>query len=106
MKPLTAAASIGVGHTETKLSNGVTVYGREDSRDTQALKEVVENHSQLWQDHGSFANLDERCWMRIPLRSDWESQAPSKVRVYPLPPKDREVVDRVFDKLHAERRLL
>ena len=43
--------------------------------------------------------------MRIPLRSDWEQHAPTKVRVYPLGNKERQVVDRVFDKLHLQGRL-
>ena len=89
---------------ETKLANGVTIYGS-DPKTTEAFRKVIENHPQLWQDHGSFAKLDEQYWMRIPLRGDWEEHAPSKVRVYPLGTKDRQIVDEVFDKLHAQGRL-
>ena len=88
---------------ETKLSNGVTIYG--SARATEGFRRVVESHPQLWEDHGSFAKLDEQYWMRIPLRADWEDHAPRKVRVYPLGTKDKEVVDEVFNKLHAQGRL-
>ena len=43
--------------------------------------------------------------MRIPLRSDWEDHAPSKVKVYPLGLRDRQMVDETFDKLHEQERL-
>ena len=99
------AISIAAGHEETKLPNGVTVFGKHDSPATRALRSVIENHPQLWQDHGSFAKLDEQYWMRIPLRADWEDHAPSKVRVYPLGTKDKQVVDKVFDKLQEQGRL-
>ena len=89
---------------ETKLPNGVTIYGS-DTKATEAFRKAINDYPQLWQDHGSFAKLDEQYWMRIPLRNDWEDHAPSKVRVYPLGTKDKQVVDEVFDKLHAQGRL-
>ena len=38
--------------------------------------------------------------MRIPLRVDWEDYAPSKIRIYPLGIKNKQVIDKIFDKLH------
>ena len=44
-------------------------------------------------------DLPKREWMRIPLRSDWESRISGKAKVYPLGIRDREVVDKTFDEL-------
>lgn len=38
--------------------------------------------------------------MKIPLKSDWKSRVPRKAKVYPLSNKDKEFIDKIFDKLH------
>ena len=45
--------------------------------------------------------------MKITLRDNWQNRLPStnKAKVYPLEIKDREVVDKTFDKMHRQGRL-
>lgn len=39
--------------------------------------------------------------MQIPLVSNWEEKISGKAKVYPLGAKDKEFVDKTFDKLQA-----
>lgn len=87
----------------TKLANGVTVHGDEDT--VRRLAKVI-NKFDIWTDHGGFADVPEKEWMRVPLVEGWESQIASMKlgRVYPMSPKDQEAIDKVFDKLHDQGR--
>ena len=82
---------------ELVLPNGVTIH-RSDAADSFA--KIVEEFPAIWHDTG-FADLPEENWMRIPLKSDWESKVTGKAKVYPLGAKDRALVDKTFDELHA-----
>ena len=60
----------------------------------------------VWKDTGTFVDIPEDEWMKIPLRSDWESRMPKKApRSYPLGTEDRKVVDKTFDELHELDRM-
>ena len=85
------------------LSNGVNIYDRGHESKIGFTK-LVERYPKLWKDSG-FVNVPESSWLRIPLRSDWESRVSGKARVYPLGLKDRKIVDDTFDELHAQDRL-
>ena len=95
-------SSIPLGH-EVTLPNGVNIYARDDEH-IEAFTNLVEEFPKLWQD-ADFVNLPQSEWMRIPLRSDWESRVSGKAKVYLLGLKDREVVDRTFDELQEQGRL-
>lgn len=70
------------------------------------LAQVVYEFPVLWQDTGKFVDLPPNEWMRIPLRTDWESRMPTKgPKVYPLGIRDKEVVDKTFDDLYKQNRL-
>ncbi|KAJ9284392.1 hypothetical protein DTO021C3_8037 [Paecilomyces variotii] len=43
--------------------------------------------------------------MTIKVTEDWEKEAVRHGKVYALGPKDREVVDKEFDELHAQNRM-
>lgn len=43
--------------------------------------------------------------MKLPLHSDWEDKISEKAKVYPIETKDRQCMDKIFDKLHGQRRL-
>ena len=47
----------------------------------------------------------EDIWMKIPLKEGWQDKVKGKAKVYPLGIKDREVVNREFDKLHKQGRM-
>ena len=85
------------------LPNGVTVYHSSKQAVAQLSQLVVEYES-IWHDEG-FAKLPEENWMKIPLKSDWESKISGKAKVYPLSNRDRELVDETFDKLHQLDRM-
>ena len=89
---------------ETQLPNGMMVYG--DEHATKAFSDLVDEFPTLWKDEGSVdVPMDE--WMKIPLRSDWESRvkARTNAKVYPLGLKDREVVNKVLDELYDKERV-
>ena len=88
---------------EEKLPSGVTVYGNDAAR--EALSGLVEEFPTLWTDDG-FVQVPEEEWMKLPLKSDWESRINGKgAKVYPLGLRDKEVVDKTFDELHRQGRL-
>ena len=89
---------------ETKLPNGVMIYG--DSHDTRILADLVDEFPTLWQDEG-FAKVPEEDWMKLSLRDDWQSRLPktNRAKIYPLGIKDRAVVDETFDDLQRQGRL-
>ena len=89
---------------ETVMPNGVTIYGTGEAFDSLAA--VASEFADIWTDRGGFVELPEEDWMRIPLKADWESKITGKPKVYQLGIKDRAIVDKVFDKLQAQGKLV
>lgn len=110
MDPMLPASStpVSIPAADTKeeiLPGGVTVYGDEMAR--KFLASLVEEFPTLWIDEG-FVDIPENEWMKLPLKSDWESRLGSsggKAKVYPLGLRDRQIVDKTFDELHKQGRL-
>ena len=88
---------------ETKLPNGVTVYG--NNQVYQRIQSLVEKYPNLWKDTGKTADVPESEYMSIPLVDDWQAKGRFAAKVYPLSPKDKAAVDAVFDELHAQGRM-
>ncbi len=84
---------------DTVLPNGVTVHGN-----VPELAQVVTEFPSVWNEEG-FVDVPETEWMRIPLRSDWETKSSKTARVYPLGADARKVIDDTFDKLHDQGRM-
>lgn len=83
---------------------GATIYGDEPIRARYA--EVLLRYLRLFTDDGKTADIPEDEWMTIPLVNDWNTAGAKLAhRVYPLGPKDREVVDRIHGKLHDQGRM-
>lgn len=40
--------------------------------------------------------------MKLPLRSDWKDKISEKIKVYPVGTRDRQCMDKMFDKLHNQ----
>lgn len=40
--------------------------------------------------------------MKLPLQADWKAKVTEKAKVYPAGIKDRQCIDKVFDKLHTQ----
>ena len=87
---------------EAQMSNGVTIYGQPEER--KVLSNLIDDFPKLWVDEG-FVDIPQSEWMKLPLRSDWESKVSGKAKVYPLGIRDREVVDKTFDEMHRQERL-
>ena len=102
--PAPISASTTFSKQETRLPNGITVYG--DTKPSSAITSVVDEFLPLWQDRGQQAKVPEEEQMEIPLIDNWESHyKPGQARVYPVGPKDRGIIDQTFDKLHQQGRL-
>lgn len=78
---------------EVTLPNGVRIHGNEET--LEALTEVV-NSFDIWTDRGDTVDIPEEQHMPITLLPQIKYQ-PAKI--YPLSPKDKEVVDIAMDKL-------
>lgn len=85
---------------ETMLPYGVMAYGHH----LQAFADTVQRYPKLWEDKG-FVKVPEDESMRIPLRTDWQSQLTGRTKIYPLGTKAKQVVDETFDNLHDQGRL-
>ena len=91
--------SVSATPNDIVMPNGVTIFGNAGS-----LQSTVDRFPSLWEE-GEFAKIPQEDWMRIPLRADWEQKIPKTPRVYPLSNDAKNVVDKVFDKLHSQKRL-
>ena len=88
---------------ETKTPNGITLYG--SPAVAAKLQTVIESYPNVWIDSGKAVDVPESEWLRIPLIKDWESKHKLSTKVYPLSPKDRALVDELFDELHEQDRM-
>ena len=101
--PISSSSAVS---PETLLLNGVTIYGSTNSPDVIELTRVVNEFLKVWNDTGTFVDIPEDQWMKIPLRDDWESKMPARApRVYPLGIEDRKHIDKTFDKLYEKERM-
>ena len=83
------------------MSNDVIIH---QSADTNILVVIVDEFFALWT-NVDFAQLSEKNWMRIFLKSDWKDRVSEKTKVYSLEVRDRELVNKIFDELHEQRRM-
>jgi hypothetical protein len=88
---------------ETKLSNGITIYG--DPNTVEHFQNLVNQFSRLWEDWGRTVQLSTDEMLRVPLLPNWEEKTKLSTKVYPLSEKDREIVDHEFDKLQNQGRM-
>ena len=98
--PVTSSTSAIDPKLEHVCPNGVTIYGQQEAAD--AIAALVDEYQDLFIDKGTTVDIPEEEWMPINLKPGAEAK-PAKV--YPLGQRDREVVDRTFDKLHAQGKM-
>ena len=106
---MTAATAFNAATTLPKAevihTTGVTMYDSDPSA-IPTLTSAMEAFPSLWKDTGNVVNVPESEWMDISLIDNWrELYKPGQARVYPVEPKDREVIDEAFDKLHSQGRM-
>lgn len=88
---------------EAVLNNGITLYG--DKKDHQQFQKIGAKYPRIWESP-EFANVPEDNWMSIPLVEDWKDKTKFTGKVYPLGKADREVVDKTFDDLHRQGKMM
>ncbi|QIX00238.1 hypothetical protein AMS68_005755 [Peltaster fructicola] len=83
---------------------GATIYGDDDT--ALRISELVALFQDLFTDDGKIATIPEQEWMTVPLAGEWNT-ADAKLahKVYPMGPKDRELLDATHDKLHRQGRM-
>jgi hypothetical protein len=81
--------------SEYKHNNGVRVYALPNKIAAQ-LFGIVDRFEDIWK---PTITIPEEDMMRIPLKLGWENQN-MFTEAYPLSIKDKEEVDKTFDRLH------
>lgn len=96
----------GENDVDFKLNSGITIYGVQNSDQGNVLANICNQFKDVFEDKGTLVDIPIEEWMRIPLRSDWESRLPARgARVFPQGIKQRELIDTTFDKLHEQERM-
>ena len=90
---------------ETKLPNGITIHGSDDSEAVRRQAQVCNEFPSIFQDNGTFVDLPEEEWMKIDLKPGWEDQLKKGARVYPQGNEARAVIDETFDELYAKNHM-
>lgn len=63
---------------------------------------MVNKFPDLWRDTGNIIGIPEDQYMGIPLLDNWEDlYKPGQAKVYPLGQRDKDVIDKEFDKLYT-----
>ncbi|SLM40586.1 probable transposable element [Lasallia pustulata] len=96
---------VDVSKPETKLTNGVTIYG--DAETVAVLADVISAFPRTWSDSGDMVNTTPEEHLSIPLTVDWNTSTAAKLshQVYPMGPNERAVIDEEFDKMHEQGRM-
>ena len=102
-KPDTSVRVGGAAKT-TRLTNGVTIHRSEGSSEVLQLSKACEAFPEVWSEAISTIDIPPAEQLRIPLVDEWQSTKLT-TKVYPLSQKDRDFVDKEFDKLHEQGRM-
>ncbi|SLM36754.1 reverse partial [Lasallia pustulata] len=96
---------VDVSKPETKLANGVTIYG--DAETVAVLADVINAFPRTWSDSGDMVNITPEEHLSIPLTVDWNTSTAAKLshRAYLMGPNERAVIDEEFDKMHEQGRM-
>ena len=65
---------------------------------------LVNKYFDLWIDQ-DFVDLSMKNWMKISLKTDWENKIKDKTKVYSMRIKNKEFLNKIFDKLHQQNKL-
>ena len=87
--------------TEFVISSGITIYGETPIIQIH-LVETTKIYLRLWENDGSTFRVPPEKWMFINTLPDVKMKT---IKVYLLKPVDPKIVDDIFDKLHAQKRM-
>jgi hypothetical protein len=99
-----AAVKVADASKTVRLPNGVTIHGPEWSPEVSALSRVCDDLPEVWSEAIGTIDIPPEEQLRIPLVDGWQSFKLT-MKVYPLSQKDRDFVDKEFDKLHRQGRI-
>ena len=78
----------------------ITFYDTPEIR--SSIFVMIDEFSFLWQDIENVKNVFESKWMNISLFDNWrEFYKSNQTRVYSLNQKNKNIIDKKFDKLHV-----
>ena len=87
--------------TEIVTSFDITIYETKSAQ--HLIKEIVEFYFSIWSnDAENIVNISKEDWMSVNLLSKTKI---SQVKVYSVGSKNKQLIDEIFDKLHAQRRM-
>ena len=84
--------------TNIVLFNDITVHDSSHNA-SQRLCKLIEKYSSLWTNQ-EFANLSKNNWMKLSLKTDWETKIKEKAKIYSLKQRDKALINEIFNKLH------
>ena len=70
----------------------------------QSFVNIIDEFFALWKNI-DFVELSQDNWMRISLKFDWENRIISKIKIYSLDQRDKNLIDKTFDEFHQQNRL-
>ena len=88
---------------DVKMTNDIIAHNFSEQVIHEFNRLIIE-FSHLWIDQ-EFADLFMKNWMRLSLKSDWETNAKSKVKIYSFDFRNRALVNETFDQLQTQERL-
>ena len=86
--------------TEIITDFDITIYETKSAQ--HLIKEIVEFYFSIWFDAENIVNIAKENWMSVNLLSETKI---SQVKIYSIKSKNKQLIDEVFDKLHAQRRM-
>ncbi|KAH4258570.1 hypothetical protein HBI04_146040 [Parastagonospora nodorum] len=99
------AAVQGLGdENETTMQSGIHIYGKSTSENVEQLAPICKDYPTLFTDRGTTVDIPEQNHMRIPLIPGWEN-VKLNIKPYNQTPEEKELIDKLFDKLHAEGKM-
>ena len=88
---------------DVKMTNDIIAHNFSEEVIHEFNRLIIE-FSHLWIDQ-EFADLFMKNWMRLSLKSDWETNAKSKVKIYSFDFRNKTLMNETFDQLQAQERL-
>ena len=86
--------------TKLILNNEITIY---DVKKNQAvLAQIAESYSDIWKDNDTPIKITSDQWMTILIKPDAKVTV---AKVYSVGPKDRALIDDLFDRMHEQDRM-
>ena len=95
-------SSIDLADKKVRLFNESMIYDNDETR--TAFANFIAEFLSLWDDR-DFIDVSQDKWMRISLKSDWQTKINEKAKIYSFDIKNKAVLNKTFDELHMKSRI-